>query len=189
MGLGAVLVLAVGLAMDATAVAVARGAAASRVSMRDALAVALMFGGAQAAMPLLGWVVGSRLGASVAGWDHWIAFGLLIAVGGRMLWQARGKIGDTPIRPDDVFGMRVLLVLAFATSVDAFAVGITLPMLRAPMLVSVTAIGVVTAVLGGLGVAVGRRLGQRMGHRLDALGGLVLVALAVKILIQHLLVD
>jgi putative Mn2+ efflux pump MntP len=190
MSFGALLALAVGLAMDATAVAAARGLAAPRARIGHAVRVGLMFGGAQALMPLLGWIIGARLGALAARWDHWIAFVLLSGIGAKMLWEARQArdAGPEGPRPDagEVFGVRVLLVLALATSIDAFAVGITLPMLGVRLLPALLTIGLTTALLSGAAVLLSRRLGAALGPRLDAVGGLVLIALGAKILIQHL---
>jgi len=186
---GAILLLAVGLAMDATAVAAARGMAARSLQVRHVLAVSLLFGGFQALMPLIGWLVGARLGPTIQAWDHWIAFALLSAIGGKMLWEARAR-HDTEAAPalrvEELFRIRVLLVLAIATSIDALAVGVTLPMLKAPFATSLVTIGVTTTVLSAIGVLVGRRFGAALGQRLDAFGGVVLIGLGLKILIEHL---
>lgn len=187
----AILWLAVGLAMDATAVASARGVAASRVTPIHALKIALLFGGAQALMPLLAWLIGARVGPWVAAWDHWIAFVLLGGLGAKMLWEARAGDDDEAPREDEPFAWRVLLVLAVATSIDAFAVGLTLPMIGAPLVLSLVTIGVVTALLSAGGLFAGsllraRSLGASLGKRLDVVGGVVLIGLGAKILIEHL---
>jgi putative Mn2+ efflux pump MntP len=185
---GGVFMLALGLAMDATAVAAARGFAAPRIAAKHVLLVALFFGGFQALMPLIGWTVGNRVGPYVEAWDHWIAFLLLGAIGGKMLWEARNA-GDE-VRSGagelDHFALRTLFFLAIATSIDALAVGVTLPMLNAPFVLSLVTIGVTTAALSVAGLYAGRRFGAMLGKRLDAFGGLVLVALGTKILIEHL---
>jgi putative Mn2+ efflux pump MntP len=172
--------------MDAMAVSAARGLSAPRIQPRHVLLVALFFGGFQALMPLIGWVVGSWIGPIVQAWDHWIAFVLLGAIGGKMLWEARGTKDDEPRADQDLFGIQVMFVLAVATSIDALAAGVTLPMLKAPLLLSLITIGVTTAVLSALGLFVGRRFGAALGQRLDVLGGLVLIGLGTKILIEHL---
>lgn len=184
----AILTLSVGLAMDATAVSAARGCAARVVRVQDVLRVALLFGGFQALMPGIGWFVGESLGSVVSAWDHWIAFGLLGAIGGKMLWEARGQVDQASRELDDreLFATRVLVLLAIATSIDALAAGITLPMLGAPMLFSLVSIGVITGALSALGMLVGRRFGEKLGRRLDAFGGIVLMALGTKILLEHL---
>lgn len=185
MSFASIFLLAVGLAMDATAVAAARGIATPKILPRHVLLVAGFFGGFQAFMPLLGWFLGTRVGPLVQAWDHWIAFGLLAALGGKMLWEARGGDDDDP--PDgDGYDLRTMFTLAVATSIDALAVGITLPMLQAPFFLSLLTIGVTTAALSALGLFAGRRFGALLGKRLDAVGGLVLVGLGIKILGEHL---
>lgn len=178
--------------MDATAVAAARGMAVSRIRTRHVLLIALFFGGSQALMPLLGWLVGSRIGPWVAAWDHWIAFVLLSGIGGKMIWEA-AKAGDETTseeavdkRDRELFELRALAVLAIATSIDALAVGVTLPILDAPLLLSIVTIGVTTAVLSAIGLFAGRRFGAVLGQRLDIFGGVVLVGLGLKILYEHL---
>jgi putative Mn2+ efflux pump MntP len=187
MSFASILSLAVGLAMDATAVAAARGLAVARVLPRHALLVAVFFGGSQALMPLFGWALGAQLGDLVAAWAPWIAFALLGGLGGKMLWEARAEDDDAPPVEPDPFALRPMAVLALATSVDAFAVGVTLPMLGAPLALSIGTIGLVTAALSVLGLLAGRRFGALVGKRLDALGGVVLVGLGAKILLAHLL--
>jgi putative Mn2+ efflux pump MntP len=187
MRFGAILAVAVGLAMDAAAVSAARGMAVPRVRLRHGVLVAVFFGGFQALMPVVGWLVGTRIGPLVEAWDHWIAFVLLGAIGAKMLWESRGsKAADAPRSEDELFGFRVMLLLAIATSIDALAVGITLPMLDAPFALSVITIGVTTAVLCVAGLIVGRRAGAMFGRRLDFLGGLILIAVGTMILVEHL---
>lgn len=184
MEFGAILMLSVGLAMDATAVAAARGFSAAQIRPRDVLRVGLFFGGFQAVMPLLGWVVGERLGPALAAWDHWIVFALLSGLGLKMLFASPEEA--VAEAQQDGFGVRVLTVLAVATSIDALAVGFTLPMMDAPLTLSVVTIGIITAFLSGLGVIVGRNFGAMFGKRLDAAGGLILIALGTKVLLEHL---
>jgi putative Mn2+ efflux pump MntP len=187
MRFGTILAVAVGLAMDATAVAAARGLACERVRVRDVAMVAALFGGAQALMPLAGWLIGREVGPLVEAWDHWIAFVLLGGIGGKMLLEARSKNDDAASPAEtNPFGLRIMLVLAVATSIDALAVGITLPMLDAPFALSLTTIGVTTACLSAAGLFAGRRFGATLGHRLDAFGGIVLIGMGTKILIEHL---
>lgn len=181
--MSSVFLLAVGLAMDATTAASARGMAATHLRMRDVALVALLFGGFQAGMPVIGWLVGERFGALVAQWDHWIAFGLLFALGVKMVWESRGELDEVEAEP---FQLRVLLVLAVATSIDALAAGLTLPTLDAPIVVSIVIIGVTTAVLSALGLIAGRRFGALLGKKLDLVGGLLLIAVGSKVLYEHL---
>ncbi len=188
---GSLLALAVGLAMDATAVSAARGLAAPRLRPVHFVLVAGFFGGFQALMPLLGWLLGSRFGRFVEAWDHWLAFGLLGAIGVKMMLEARSAPageGEEVVAQTEqqLFGPRVMLLLAIATSIDALAAGITLPMLGTPLVVSLATIGLVTGALSALGLAAGRRFGARLGRRLDLVGGVVLIGLGTKILIEHL---
>lgn len=185
--------LALGLSMDATAVAASRGMSLSHVRPRHVLTVAVLFGGFQALMPALGWLVGTHIGPLVEAWDHWLAFVLLAGIGLKMLWEARTAHGkeeggslDVQQRDRDLFAPRILLVLAVATSLDALAVGLTLPLLDAPFALSLITIGVTTAVLSGLGLFAGRRFGAVLGQRLDIFGGIILIGLGLKILIEHL---
>lgn len=186
MTFGAILLLAVGLAMDATAVSAARGLAVPEIRTRHVVLVAGFFGGFQALMPIIGWVLGARLGPLVQTWDHWIAFVLLAFIGGKMLWEARSAGKDDGEAVLDHFALRSMFVLAIATSIDALAVGITLPMLNAPFVLSVVTIGVVSALLSAAGLFAGRRFGAMLGKRLDVAGGLVLIGLGLKILTEHL---
>ncbi len=187
MKFGAILALSTGLAMDAAAVSAARGMAVPRIRFRHAGLVAVFFGGFQALMPAIGWGVGSRIGPLVEAWDHWIAFILLGAIGSKMLWEAWGAKDDDPPRTDaELFAPRVMFALAVATSIDALAVGITLPMLDAPFALSIVTIGLTTAVLCIAALFLGRRAGAMLGRRLDVLGGLILLGLGVKILVEHL---
>lgn len=182
-----VLTLAVGLAMDATAVAAARGLAVPRVELRHVLAVAAWFGGAQATMPVCGALLGQFAGPYVAAIDHWIAFVLLGGIGAKMLHEAwRSDSLETAPLPPRPFAPAVMLGLAIATSIDAFAAGLTLPALGAPFVLAGVVIGVVTALLSALGLMLGRRCGARVGRRLDGFGGLVLILLGTKVLIEHL---
>ncbi|XXX78307.1 manganese efflux pump MntP family protein [Sorangium sp. So ce134] len=186
MSFGAILLLALGLAMDATAVSAARGLAVPVIRARHVALVAGFFGGFQALMPLIGWLLGARVGPLVQAWDHWIAFVLLGGIGGKMLWEARSGADDDDGAQKDLFALRVMFVLAIATSIDALAVGFTLPMLNAPLALSLVTIGVTTAVLSAIGLFAGRRFGAMLGKRLDVAGGVVLIGLGVKILIEHL---
>ena len=179
------LALAIGLAMDATAVAAVQGLAGRETGR--GLRLALLFGGFQAGMAALGWLGGRTLGDTFARWDHWVAFVLLVGLGAKMLWEARGgddadDLGDKP-RPHAPW--RLDLTLAVATSIDALAAGVTLPLVAPPVL-ALVAIGVVTAATSLVAYAFAMRLGSRTGARLNALGGIVLIGMGTKILIEHL---
>jgi putative Mn2+ efflux pump MntP len=182
---GAILLLSLGLAMDATAVSAARGLAMRRVRLRHVLLVALLFGGFQAFMPLLGWLIGSQVGPLVESFDHWIAFVLLGAIGAKMLYEA-GREPEEPPGDTDLFRLDLMLMLALATSIDALAVGVTLPMLGAPLVLTLATIGITTALTSAVGLLAGRHFGAALGKRLDIAGGLMLIGMGTKILIEHL---
>lgn len=178
-----VVTLSIALAMDATAVAAARGLAAGRVPARDALILPALFGGFQAGMSALGWLAGRWVGPSIERWDHWVAFALLAILGVKMIAEAlRADDGEPEPPASDVL---TLLGLAIATSIDAAAAGVTLPLLSAPPAVALAMIGAVTALLSAVGLYVGRRAGERFGARLEVLGGVALLAIGAKIVFDH----
>lgn len=175
-----VLLLAVGLAMDASAVAAARGAAVRSLASRDFVLLPLLFGAFQAGMALLGWLGASGAMHLIDRWDHYLAFALLVAVGGKMLLEAwRGEEEE----PDNLKrSLTTDLSLALATSLDAAAAGVSLPSLAAPPALSLTVIGLVTAGLAAAAYVIGCRVGARLGRAATALGGLVLIGIAVRLL-------
>ena len=187
MAVFSLLLLAVGLSMDAMAVAAAKGLVATRVRARDVLLIAGTFGGFQALMPLFGWLLAARFGALVEAWDHWIAFGLLSAIGGKMLFEAWRGVDAGDADAAAPFALSGVLILGVATSIDAFAAGLTLPLLGVPPLVAVCAIGVITAALSAAGLYAGRRVGAMLGRRLEVAGGLALLFVGTRILLAHLL--
>jgi len=173
------LALAFGLAMDATAVCAAR--ALHSGAKREHVILPLLFGAFQAAMAALGWLGGNWARTYIADWDHWIAGGLLVAIGLHMGVEAIRHDEQKDEKPGSAL---LYLGLAVATSIDAAAAGLTLPLIPAPSLLVLTMIGVVTAVTCGLGFAVGRALGEKLGPRLGIVGGLVLVGIGIDILIR-----
>jgi manganese efflux pump family protein len=179
--------LGAGLAMDATAVAALRGLQ-NRTrdgSGRDAVTLPLLFGIFQAGMAALGWLIGRWGGGFVARWDHWIAFVLLVGIGLKMVWSG-WRTGDSPDTEHDRSGLLLDLGLAVATSVDALAAGITLPLVPVSPLVAICLIGAITTALCGVGYIVGRAAGRHLGSRLELIGGVILVALGARVLFQHL---
>jgi manganese efflux pump family protein len=186
MGFSALLSLAFGLSMDAAAVSATRGLLAARVRVRDALLVALCFGGFQALMPLIGYVLGSALGPWLRGFGHGLAALLLAGIGAKMLWEALTEAGDVDDLGRDPFAPRTLIALGIATSLDALAAGLSLPLLGAPLGQALVTIGLTTAGLCTCALYAGRRFGQLLGRRLDALGGAVLLVLAAKVALEAL---
>jgi putative Mn2+ efflux pump MntP len=183
MGLITIIVIAFGLAMDAFAVSIVSGAAYRKLKLKHALRMALFFGAFQAFMPLIGSLAGLTIRDHIAEYDHWVAFGLLAAVGGKMIYESFKIAPKKKFNPDDIF---VLLLLSIATSIDALAVGITLSFLKVSIAMAVIIIGLVTFVLSFLGVYIGKKAGHFFESRIEAIGGIVLIALGIKILIKHL---
>lgn len=180
--------VAVGLSMDAFAVAVAKGMGAARLNMRNAFVIGLFFGGFQMLMPLVGWVLGAQLADAIAPIDHWVAFVLLVAIGGKMIIDAmRGK-GDCAERdPDaDALDMRELVLLAIATSIDALAIGVTFAFLEVDIVSAAAFIGIVTFALSMGGVAVGHQFGARWNTPSSIAGGVALMLIGAHILLNHL---
>ncbi|MFO0665392.1 MAG: manganese efflux pump MntP family protein [Polyangiaceae bacterium] len=182
-----VLTLAVGLAMDATAVAAAKSLVQDAQKRSYGLRMALVFGAFQGGMPVIGWGIGSRFASAIGAWAHWVAFLLLAGIGLKMIYEvARNKRTDEEDRAAaSPFGWGTLIALAVATSIDALAAGLTLPMLGAPIVVAAAIIGTTTALLSGLGFYVGRRFGAHFGAKLEVFGGILLVGLGLKLLFEH----
>lgn len=186
MSIAQTFLLALALAMDAFAVSVGSCTHKRDNFHRHALATSLSFGLFQAGMPLLGWSLG-RAGASLLqNIDHWIAFGLLAAIGLKMIWEGLHKDADDCEGAAVPFSWKTLLMLSIATSIDAAAVGISLSLIDSPILFPAAVIGVVTFVLSWLGHHFGRMLGERFGQGAEIFGGLVLLGIGVRILAQHI---
>jgi putative Mn2+ efflux pump MntP len=179
-----ILFIAVGLAMDAFAVSVVTGSLYKECKACHALRMALFFGGFQALMPIIGYLAGLGLMEYIAASDHWIAFGLLLFVGGKMIYESFQI--EAAERNRDPSNLLVLLALSVATSIDALAVGITLSLLRTPVLLAVSIIGLVTFGLSYAGVYLGKRFGHFFESKIEIVGGLILIAIGLKILIEHL---
>jgi len=170
--------------MDAVAVSISAGMARGRATWGESLRMAATFGFFQALMPAIGFAGGALFRDAIAAYDHWVAFALMGLVGGHMILESFSTEEDKPRA--DRFGWKSLALLGLATSVDALAVGLTLSLLEAPVAVSVAVIGGVTFALCLPAVHMGARLGSRLAHRAEFVGGLVLIAIGTNILIQHL---
>lgn len=186
MGIIELVLVAVGLSMDAFAVSVCKGLGMSRLNMRQAIVIAAFFGGFQALMPVVGWLLASQLAGFVEPVDHWIAFALLAFIGGKMVWDAFHEDEDNEGPADKPLDLRELVILAIATSIDALAVGITFAFLHVDIVFPVILIGIVTFVLSLGGVAVGHQFGSRWEKPSTIVGGIVLILLGLKILLEHL---
>ena len=179
------IVLAIGVSMDAFAVSIAKGLATQRLRSRHYASVAMWFGGFQALMPVLGYFIGARFASVVSSYDHWIAFGLLVLIGGKMLYDT--LFGDDEAEEADAdFRFKTMFVLAVATSIDALAVGVSLAFLQANIWWSITLIGLTTAAFSALGLRLGNIFGSRYKRSAEITGGVVLILIGTKILIEHI---
>ena len=184
MGFTQIILIAVGLAADAFAVSVAEGMALRKVTGQHTARVAAHFGLFQGAMPVLGWLAGHSLRAWIAAFDHWIAFGLLVLIGGKMLADALSGFETAESRRPSS-GAR-LIGLSIATSIDALAVGVSLAMLEVTIWTPAIVIGLVTGVLSGLGIQMGDKVGSALGKWAQLGGGAILCTIGFKILLTHL---
>jgi putative Mn2+ efflux pump MntP len=177
--------LALALAMDAFAVALGTGTVLARLTGRHLFRLGFHFGLFQALMPVIGWLAGQSVIQWVEAWDHWIAFGLLGLIGGRMIFEACSD-GEKPGDRDPTRGMS-LIMLSIATSIDALAVGFSLSVIGVSIWMPALVIGLVAGTLTVAGMLLGDRIGSRWGSRVEILGGLVLIAIGIKVLAEHLL--
>lgn len=184
MNLWELLLIAVGLSMDAFAVSVCKGLATKEVKAKHFLLVGIWFGGFQALMPALGYLLGSAFQQYITTLDHWIAFILLGLIGGNMIRESFSKEED---QANDSFSFRIMLLMAIATSIDALAVGITFALLPdVNIIAAVSFIGIITFVLSGIGLKIGNVFGARYKSKAELAGGLILVLMGIKILLEHL---
>ncbi len=176
-------ILALGLSMDAFAVAVCKGLAMEKLTFGKAGIVGAWFGGFQALMPLLGWLLGSAFSRYITAFDHWIAFGLLALIGAGMIREAaKGEKSEA----DGSLGVKTMFLLAVATSIDALAVGVTFAFLNVAILPAIGFIGVVTFIISALGVKIGNVFGAKYKAKAEIAGGIILILLGLKILLEHL---
>ncbi|MEL7609695.1 MAG: manganese efflux pump MntP family protein [Bacillota bacterium] len=182
--------IAVGLSMDAFAVAICKGMSLRRSGFLDALTVGLYFGFFQAAMPLAGFLLGSNFREMIEKFDHWIAFGLLLLIGINMLresFEHARCCSPEKVKPNaSSLGFGVMLMLALATSIDALTVGITFAFLQVQILPAIAIIGIITLFISISGVYIGRRFGNRFQAKAELVGGILLILIGVKVLLEHL---
>jgi len=184
MDFATVLLIAVGLAMDAFAVSVARGLSAGRFKTGNALKMAVSFGSFQAFMPVLGWMGGLGLRNVISGVDHWVAFTLLGFIGCKMIYESiRLESGEKKPKPLSAY---VLLVLSVTVSIDALAVGLSFAFLQTSITIPIIMIGTVTFILSFLGASFGSKLGRFFENKIEIAGGLILIGIGIKTLVEHL---
>lgn len=177
--------IAVGLSMDAFAVSVCKGLATRKISAKHLLTVGLWFGGFQALMPAIGYFLGSAFESYITSFDHWVAFVLLGFIGGNMIHESLSK--DCNDSANDCFSIKTMFIMAVATSIDALAVGITFALLPdVNITAAVLFIGAITFVLSGIGLKVGNIFGLKYKAKAEFAGGLILILIGIKILLEHL---
>lgn len=184
MSIWELLILAVGLAMDAFAVSICKGLSVKDVKIKHMVSAGLYFGGFQALMPIIGYLLGVNFKHLIEHFDHWIAFALLVLIGGNMIREALGKDEEEELNAS--FGPKTMLPLAVATSIDALAVGVTFAFLQVQIVPAVGFIGIITFLLSFLGVKIGNVFGMKYKSKAELAGGIILVLIGLKILLEHL---
>ena len=183
MGLTEIIILSIGLAMDAFAVAMCKGLSMQKMSGKKAIIIALYFGIFQAIMPLIGYGLGIKFQQSIVNIDHWIAFILLTIIGINMIKEIWNEAEN---ENNDNIDFKNMIILAIATSIDALAIGITFAFLKCNIVFSVTCIGIITFILSLIGVKIGNMFGAKYEKKAQLVGGLILILLGIKILLEHL---
>lgn len=183
MGLIELFLIAVGLSMDAFAVSVCKGLAMPKCTFKKAAIVGLWFGGFQALMPAIGYILGAQFQEAIASIDHWIAFVLLALIGGNMIHEA---LDNDEEEADASLDVKTMFLLAVATSIDALAIGITFAFLKVNIIPAVCFIGIVTFIISFAGVKIGNVFGARYKNKTEIVGGVILILLGLKILLEHL---
>lgn len=183
MGLIELFLIAVGLSMDAFAVSVCKGLAMPKCTFKKAAIVGLWFGGFQALMPAIGYILGAQFQEAIASIDHWIAFVLLALIGGNMIHEA---LDNDEEEADASLDVKTMFLLAVATSIDALAIGITFAFLKVNIIPAVCFIGIVTFIISFAGVKIGNIFGARYKNKAEIVGGVILILLGLKILVEHL---
>ena len=184
MGLVEIILIAVSLAMDAFAVSICKGLSMKKRDWKKAIIIALYFGLFQGGMPLIGYLLGVGFEESIKFIDHWIAFGLLAFIGGNMIKEALSKNEDDEV--DDKVDFKTMIVLAIATSIDALAIGVTFAFLNVNIVLAVSLIAAITFVISCIGVKLGNVFGDKYEKKAELAGGIVLILIGLKILLEHL---
>ena len=181
MGILELFILAVGLSMDAFAVSVCKGLSLGKIEVKHMLKAGVWFGGFQALMPLIGYLLGSRFSDLVSKYDHWIAFILLVLIGANMIKEA---LGGEEEGVDSLMDIKTMFLLAVATSIDALAIGVTFAFLDVAIIPAISFIGIVTFILSAVGVKIGSVFGYKYKSKAEICGGIILVLLGIKILLE-----
>lgn len=184
MGTVDLIFLGIGLSMDAFAAALCRGVEMKKIKWGRCFLVAAFFGGFQALMPLVGWLLGTAFQKAISDIDHWIAFALLVLIGGKMIFDALRESDRE--KKEDRFSLISVLLAAVATSIDALAVGVSFALIKVDIWLSIAVIGIITFLLSIAGVFIGSRFGNRFENKAEIAGGVILILIGVKILLEHL---
>ena len=184
MQISTILFIAIALSMDALAVSMSSGVAMRAMKIQHAFRMAIWFGAFQAIMPVIGWLIGKSFAELISHIDHWVAFGLLGLIGAKMIYESQ----KLPAEEKSIAQMKthILFMLAVATSIDALAIGLSLSILHVPIVIPVIIIGGVTFVLSFIGVLIGKRIGHFFERKIEIIGGIILILIGIKILIEHL---
>lgn len=183
MGILEISLLGVGLAMDAFAVSICKGLSMKKMNWKNAIIIALYFGIFQALMPMIGYFFGTTFESFVTTFDHWIAFILLALIGGNMIKESFDNEDE---KKNDKVDFKTMIVLALATSIDALALGITFAFFDVNLLLAVAIIGIITFIISIFGVKIGNKFGDKYQNKAELIGGIILVILGIKILLEHL---
>lgn len=185
MGFIELLLVAIGLSMDAFAVSICKGLATKEISVKEMITAGVWFGGFQALMPLIGYLLGSAFANAITSFDHWIAFALLVFIGGNMIREALAKDDDCE-DVNDSFGVKTMFIMAIATSIDALAVGVTFAFLKVRIIPAISVIGIITFLFSFCGVKIGNLFGSKYEKKAELAGGVILILIGLKILLEHM---
>lgn len=183
MGVVEIFAIGMALAMDAFAVSICKGLSMKKMNWKNAIIIGLYFGAFQALMPVIGYFLGTTLSGFVEKIDHWIAFILLSIIGGNMIKESTDNEVE---KRNDKVDFKTMLVLAIATSIDAMAVGVTFAFLKTNLVLAISIIGVITFIISVLGVVIGNKFGDKFQNKAELVGGIVLIIIGLKILLEHL---
>ena len=181
-----IIAISLALSMDALAVSITNGLVIKNLKKRYAFRMAFFFGFFQGIMPLIGWITGQSFAKYIKDYDHWIAFILLSAIGGKMIWEAR-KIEDCNFKKKNCLHLPTLFILSIATSIDALAVGVSFSVLDQPLLTSILFIGIITFIVCLIGAYIGNKFGHFLEDKIEIIGGIILILIGIKILVEHLI--
>lgn len=183
MGIFEIILIGLGLAMDAFAVSICKGLSMKKMNWKNAIIISLYFGIFQALMPIVGYFLGTTFSSFVENVDHWIAFILLAIIGGNMI---KDSFDDECEKRNDKVDFKTMIILAIATSIDALAVGVTFAFFETNIVLAVSIIGIITFILSLIGVKIGNRFGDKFQNKAELTGGIILIMIGVKILLEHL---